>query len=223
MDISENKHISLNLENCEHFIPKSEKNFEKEKLNIDLQLLEENAHFHQKEEISRRKASSDSTNISKIDDISELNTLPSESSSPQVSPHQTQFFFGQDKNCSNPIYNFYQSTEEFFQETNLENGKYKNSKNFPLKKNFFNKFEKRRSVNVNILSNNNNLNKSNNINSFNINPSKTLKNDFIKRIPNILNDGKGKFDMPIYYVGFYGLDSKSLLIVIFFYYFYSII
>ena len=78
-------------------------------------------------------------------------------------------------------------------------------------------------VNVNILSNNNNLNKSNNINSFNINPSKTLKNDFIKRIPNILNDGKGKFDMPIYYVGFYGLDSKSLLIVIFFYYFYSII
>ena len=213
MDISAKRQFSLNLEKCESFIPKREKNFEKEKLNLDLHSSEENDHFLKSEEITRRKTSSDSTNISKIEDISELYSFPSENiNSPQESPKQTEIFFGRDKNCSHPIYNFYQSTEEYFQEMNLEKKNYKNTKNFPLKKSFFEKKENKTSIGG-VVTNNNNINRINNINSFNINQNKTLKNDCIKKMPNFsnLNDGKGKFDMPIYYVGFYRWNSKLLL------------
>ena len=213
MDISAKRQFSLNLEKCESFIPKREKNFEKEKLNLDLHSSEENDHFLKSEEITRRKTSSDSTNISKIEDISELYSFPSENiNSPQESPKQTEIFFGRDKNCSHPIYNFYQSTEEYFQEMNLEKKNYKNTKNFPLKKSFFEKKENKTSIGG-VVTNNNNINRINNINSFNVNQNKTLKNDCIKKMPNFsnLNDGKGKFDMPIYYVGFYRWNSKLLL------------
>ena len=213
MDLSAKRQFSLNLEKCESFIPKREKNFEKEKLNLDLHSSEENDHFLKSEEITRRKTSSDSTNISKIEDISELYSFPSENiNSPQESPKQTEIFFGRDKNCSHPIYNFYQSTEEYFQEMNLEKKNYKNTKNFPLKRSFFEKKENKTSIGG-LVTNNNNINRINNINSFNVNQNKTLKNDCIKKMPNFsnLNDGKGKFDMPIYYVGFYGWNSKLLL------------
>jgi hypothetical protein len=213
MDISVKKQFSLNLEKCESFIPKREKNFEKEKLNLDLHSLEENDHFLKSEEITRRKTSSDSTNISKIEDFSELCSFPSDSiNCPQESPQQTEIFFGRDKNCSHPVYNFYQSTEEYFQENHSENKNYKNTKNFPLKKNFFEKKENKTSIGG-VVTNNNNINRTNNINYFNVNQNKTLKNDCIKKMPNLLNmnDGKGKFDMPIYYVGFYGWNSKLLL------------
>lgn len=208
MEISEKKHIPLNLEKCEFFIPKKEKIIEKAKLNIDLNLVEENEQFLKLEEVSKRKVSSDSTTISKIDDVSELSNFPLDSINiPQESSQENGIFFGKDKNYSNPIYNFYQSTEEYFQETHVEKKIYKNSKNFPLKKIFYKNNENKEPIKELSDVSKPKINH-NNTNYIQSNPSSVLMGTYINKRPDQVNDGKGKFDMPFYYVGFYGWDSK---------------
>lgn len=208
MDISGKKHIPLNLEKCEFFTPKKEKNIEKVKLNIDSNVVEENEQILKLEEVSRRKVSTDSTTISKIDDVSELSNFPLDNINiPQESSQENGIFFGKDKNYSNPIYNFYQSTEEYFQEIHVEKQIYKNSKNFPLKKENYKNNENKEPIKETPDNSKPNLNH-NNTNSIQSSPSSVLMGTYINKMPNIVNDGKGKFDMPIYYVGFYGWDSK---------------
>ena len=70
MAISEKRIIPLSIEKCEAFKPKREK--EKEKLQIDLNLIDEDEIAFKSNDIAGRKSSADSTSVSKPEDISEL-------------------------------------------------------------------------------------------------------------------------------------------------------
>ena len=217
MDSLNKKNIPLSIEKCEFFKPKSDKNSIQRKLSKVQELIEDNELLLN----SVRKASTDSTSNSKIEELPEIiNFSSSNMNKNNELNHEKEMFFGRDKNNLNHIYNFYQSTEEYLLEQLTENQKYKNTKNY-IKKDLYNK-----SIN-NIIEENNKI--ENEINEDNINNLKmntinenisntnfiinnnnnimpALMGTYLSKIPNPTL--KGKFDMPIYYIGFYQLDSK---------------
>lgn len=221
MDSSDKKQIPLSIEKCEFFKPKSDINFSKKKLSISQNSIEESEILI----ASIRKASTDSTSNSKTEELSEINNINLENinTAQELSPEK-EIFFGRDKNFSNPIYNFYQSTEEYFLEKLTEKNNYKKSKNF-LPKNYYlrnnsdikmqinNILEDKNNQNINssTISINNNISKTNansNCNYYyNKNSVPTLMGAYFPKMGNIYN-GNGKFDSPMYYIGFYGWDSK---------------
>ena len=225
MDSSDKKQIPLSIEKCEFFKPKSDKKFSKKKLSISLNSIEESEQLI----ASIRKASTDSTSNSKTEDASEINNINLENINiaQELSPEK-EIFFGRDKNCSNPIYNFYQSTEEYFQEKLTEKNNYKKSRNYLLKNSFLrknseikiqtnNSIENKNNQNINsstININNNISNTNTNTNSncnyyYNTNAVPALMGAFFPKMANMHNgNGKGKFDSPMYYIGFYGWESK---------------
>lgn len=219
MDISEKKQIPLNTD-CQSFKPKKEKNLDQSKLSIDLNLMEESEQPIKIEDFSRRKISSDSTSASKVDDTSELFNIAN-LNTPQNSPKSRITFFGRDKNCLNPIYNFYQTTEENLQELYPKYKNYKKTKNYILKKDFYNNSENSENKVNNIVENLNNsqtssiINNSNNLSNLNyINSLQTTSvaaniGTYFPNISNICSGVNGKFDLQKDYVGFYGWESKS--------------
>ena len=223
MDSSDKKHIPLSIENCEIFKTKTDTYFSKKKLSISQYSLEEGEQLI----ASIRKASTDSTSNSKTEDLSEINNinLDNVKNAQELSPEK-EIFFGRDKNCSNPIYNFYQSTEEYFLEKLTEKFNYKKCRNY-LPKNYFLSKNSENTIQINnILENKNNQNKNsstincnNNISSknrninykyyYNTNSVPSLMGAYFSKMGNKYNEnGKGKFDSPMYYIGFYGWDSK---------------
>ena len=225
MDSSDKKQIPLSIEKCEFFKPKSDINCPKTKLNLNLNSVEESEQII----ASIRKASTDSTSNSKTEDLSELNNINLENINiaPELSPEK-EIFFGRDKNFSNPIYNFYQSTEEYFQEKLTEKNNYKKSRNYLLKNSFLrknseikiqtnNSIENKNNQNINssTININNNISNTNTNTNFNCNyyyntnAVPALMGAYFPKMANIYNgNGKGKFDSPMYYIGFYGWDSK---------------
>ena len=127
MAISEKRIIPLSIEKCEAFKPRREK--EKEKLQIDLNLIDEDEIAFKSNDIAGRKSSADSTSVSKPEDISEISCPDTPVSNPKES-QQNGMFFGRDRNCSNPVFNFYQYTEEHIRETLPEYQNYKKTKNY---------------------------------------------------------------------------------------------
>lgn len=218
MAISEKKIIPLSMEKCEAFIPKKEKereyNLKNLRPQIDLNLVEEDDKLLKVRDIPRRKSSTGSTLASKPEDPSELPSFPnSPISSPQNS-QQSGIFFGRDRNCSNPIFNFYQNTEENLRETHLEHAKYKKTKNYMLKDEFFknNMSENKIIDNTTTSTSTNNIDNISQSNNIYKTPLQTtsvaaVMGTFTPKICSC-NGGKGKFDLPMYYVGFYGWDSK---------------
>ena len=215
MAISEKKVvIPLSIEKCEAFKPKKEKGKENclkfPKYQLDLNLIEEEENLLKLKDIPRRKSSDGSTSVSKPEDTSEILSFPN---SPIASPKSEKkgIFFGRDRNCSNPIFNFYQNTEENIREMCPENENYKKAKNYILKKDFYknNDFsEIKKNDNISTSSNTiENLTENNNIfnNSLQTTSVAAVMGAFT---PKICSGGKGKFDLPMYYVGFYGWDSK---------------
>ena len=215
MDSLNKKNIPLSIEKCEFFKPKSDKNSIQRKLSKVQELIEDNELLLN----SVRKASTDSSN-SKIEELPEIINFSSSNMNKNNELNHEKEMFGRDKNNLNHIYNFYQSTEEYLLEQLIENQKYKNTKNY-IKKDLYNK-----SIN-NIIEENNKI--ENKINEDNINNLKmntinenisntnfiinnnnnimpALMGTYLSKIPNPTL--KGKFDMPIYYIGFYQLDSK---------------
>jgi hypothetical protein len=214
MAISEKKIIPLSIEKCDFFKPKKERenNSKFQKLQIDLNLIEEEEDKLLKlKDIPRRKSSTGSTSVSKLEDTSEI---PSFLESPIESPKNTQqsgIFFGRDRNCSNPLINFYQFTEEHLRETYSEFENYKKSKNYMLKNEFLKKNEISENKKIDNITSSSNIteNSSQNKNIF----KNTLQTTSVAAVmgtftPKICSGGKGKFDLPMYYVGFYGWDSK---------------
>ncbi len=207
MAISEKQIIPLSIEKCEVFKPKKERenNLKFQNLQIDLNLIEEEDKLLKLKEIPRRKSSSGSTSASKIEDISEIPSFPE---SPIESPKNSQqsgIFFGRDRNCSNPLINFYQFTEEHLRETYPEFENYKKSKNYMLK----NEISEIKKIDNTTSSSNTIENSTQNNNIF----KNTLQTTSVAAVmgafaPKICSGGKGKFDLPMYYVGFYGWDSK---------------
>jgi hypothetical protein len=232
------KQVPLNFE-CESFKPKGEIKFDQKRQEVSLKLSEESESLIKAKDISLRKSSSDSTSVSKIDDLSEIANLPLDNfnCSQEIIQNKGNFF-GRDKNCSNEIYNFYQNTVEYFHDIYPEFKKYKDSKNYKSKNDYYKeisqpKTSKNRTLSVdeNI---NGNLNSSSNIN-FNdmsnlsyTNPLKTtsvaaVMGTYAPNIKNLCGAVDGKFDMPMYCVGFYGWDGKLYIFLKFkfFYYYYS--
>ena len=217
MEISESGIMSLNNVDSNDFILKMDKdNSLKENLEIDVHVNEEDEQLLKLREIPRRKSSTGSTSTSKPEDPSELFSLPS--SPRNLFPKDVQqrgVFFGKDRNCSNPVSNFYQITEEYLRKTLIEYKDYNKTKNYMLKKDYFQKIAKENED----KKEENPINKAyenkatNNINTFNNSAQ-------IKAVPAIIGafttnsyrGNKGKFDLPMYYcVGFYQLNRKYIL------------
>ena len=212
MAISERKIIPLSIEKCEDYKPKKEKeiNSLKQKLQIDLNDIEEDEQLIKLRDFPRRKSSTGSTSVSKPEDTSELFSDPDSIVSTPLNSQQSGIFFGRDRNCLNPIFNFYQNTEEHIRETYPECYNYKKTKNYVSK----NEIIKNNEISEakNIINNNIPNAVSNPIQNNNIfkNPLQTTSVAAVMGAftPKICSGGKGKFDLPMYYVGFYGWDSK---------------
>ena len=218
MAISEKRIIPLSMDKCEAFIPRKEKerenNLKNLRTQIDLNLFEEDDKLLKVRDIPRRKSSTGSTSASKPEDSSELPSFPN---TPIYSPQNSQqsgIFFGRDRNCSNPIFNFYQNTEENLRETYPENENYKKTKNYKLKDEFYKSeiSETKNIDNITSTSSNNTIENFSQNNNIYKTPMQTtsvaaVMGAFTPKICSC-NGGKGKFDLPMYYVGFYGWDSK---------------
>ena len=217
MEISEKRMIPLSLENCADFKPrKNAENLNSQNLEIDVHVNEEDEQLLKLREIPRRKSSTGSTSASKPEDPSELFSCPcSPRNVPTQDFQQKGVFFGKDRNCSNPVSNFYQITEEYLRKTLIEYKDYNKTKNYMLKKDYFRKIakeneDKKEENPINIAYENK---ATNNINTFNNSAQ-------IKAVPAIIGafttnsyrGNKGKFDLPMYYcVGFYQLNRKYIL------------
>ena len=232
MEISDKNVLSLNLDTSSDFKEKSlQESLDSKNLEIDVDVNEEDEQLLKLREIPRRKSSTGSTSTSKPEDPSEIFSLPSSPRNfcPQDG-QQRGVFFGKDRNCSNPIFNFYQITEEHLRETFSEYKSYTKTKNYILKEEYYkqlstlnenkNKIEENKTNNVY-------ENKTVNNNTNNNNPINTPQMGQIKAIPAIIgaftpnpfNFNKGKFDLPMYYcVGFYQWDCKYYLFKYFFYF-----
>ena len=137
MDTIVKKQVPLNFE-CESFKPKGEIKFDQKRQEVSLKLSEESESLIKAKDISLRKSSSDSTSVSKIDDLSEIANLPLDNFNCSQELIQNKGnFFGRDKNCSNEIFNFYQNTVEYFQDIYPDFKKYKNSKNYKSKNDYY--------------------------------------------------------------------------------------
>ena len=217
MSISERKIIPLSIEKCEAFKPRKEKekdNLKNQNLQLNLNLIEEDEKIPMLKDIPRRKSSTGSTSASRIEDVSEIPSFPNTPSICSQESQQSGIFFGRDRNCTNnPLFNFYQNTEDNLREKYPEFENYKKTKNYKLKNEFY--------KNTNEISENKTIENTNDSN--NIDNSTQNNNNYFKYslpttsvaavmgafTPKICSGGKGKFDLPMYYVGIYGWDRKS--------------
>ena len=214
MEISEQSILPVSLDDFTGFKPKKElERINSKNLEIDVEVNEEDEQLLKLREIPRRKSSTGSTSASKPEDPSELFSCPS---SPRnlTSPEfqQSGVFFGKDRNCSNPISNFYQITEEHLRETLFEYKDYIKTKNYILKKDYFKNIsnENQNKKEENPINTNYENKAVNNINTFQNNTQiKAIPAIIGTFTPNTYRGNKGKFDLPMYYcVGFYQWDSK---------------
>ena len=217
MSISEKKIIALSIEKCEAFKPRKEKekdNLKNQNLQLNLNLIEEDEKIPMLKDIPRRKSSTGSTSASRIEDVSEIPSFPNTPSICSQESQQSGIFFGRDRNCTNnPLFNFYQNTEDNLREKYPEFENYKKTKNYKLKNEFY--------KNTNEISENKTIENTNDSN--NIDNTTQNNNNYFKYplpttsvaavmgafTPKICSGGKGKFDLPMYYVGIYGWDRKS--------------
>ena len=215
MSISEKKTIPLSIEKCEVFKPRKEKekeNLKNQKYQLNLNLIEEDEKMPMLKDIPRRKSSTGSTSASRIEDVSEIPSFPNTPSISSQEYQQNGIFFGRDRNCTNnPLFNFYQNTEDNLRETYPEFENYKKTRNYKLKNEFYKNSETSENKmvdNTTTINNNNIDNSQNNNNSFKNSLTTPVAAVIGTFTPKICG-GKGKFDLPMHYVGFYGLDSKS--------------
>ena len=193
-------------------------------------------HQHIKEQISKRKASTLSTNISQTDTYSESNLLlPLNNTKSQnidrkdsYSQQTSHIFFGRERLNSTPITTYFEGMDFYLRSLQPEKNKYKKSNNYIEKEKFFkeknisyNKYksfdlsEQQRFNSNQILKNlednykkiqdnksTSSLPLENNININN------YQNTFTPVTPKFNNCMYGKFDMPMYYFGYYNIDCK---------------
>lgn len=215
MEISEQSMIPLSLNNITEFKPKKEKEIQdSQNLEIDVCVNEEDEQLLKLREIPRRKSSTGSTSASKPEDPSESFSFPSSPSNLTSQEYQQGgVFFGKDRNCSNPVSNFYRFTEEHLRETLFEYKNYTKTKNYILKEDYFKKISEEK-INKKEENPINNIHENKTMNNTNIFQNATP----IKAIPAIIgtfnpNPYKGKFDLPMYYcVGFYQWDCKYFIL-----------
>ena len=195
-----------------------------------------------KEQISKRKASSLSTNISQADTYSETNIfLPSNNSKSQnldrkasYSQQPSYIFFGRERLNSNPITTYFEGMDFYLRGLHPEKKEYQKTNNYIEKEIFFkekncsyNKYksfdlseQKRFNSNQilkNLEDNYKNIQDNKNVSSTPL-ENNTQKNININNYQNTFtpmthkfnNCLYGKFDMPMYYFGYYNLDCKYI-------------
>ena len=217
MSISKKKIIPLSIEKCEAFKPRKEKekeNIKNQNLQFNLNLIEEDEKMPMLKDIPRRKSSTGSTSASRIEDVSEIPSFPNTPSICSQESQQSGIFFGRDRNCSNNlIFNFYQNTEDNLRETYPEFENYKKTKNYKLKSEFYkNTSEISENKMIENTNDSNNIDNStqNNNNYFKYSlPTTSVAAVMGAFTPKICSGGKGKFDLPMYCVGFYGWDDRK--------------
>ena len=217
MSISEKKIIPLSIEKCEAFKPRKEKEkdtLKNQNLQLNLNLIEEDEKLPMLKDIPRRKSSTGSTSASRIEDVSDIPSFPNTPSFCSQESQQSGIFFGRDRNCTNnPLFNFYQNTEDILRETYPEFENYKKTRNYKLKSEFYKiteTSENKVTENTNVSNNIDNNSTQNNNNYFNNSlPTTSVAAVMGAFTPKICSGGKGKFDLPMYYVGFYGWAPKD--------------
>lgn len=212
--ISEKKMIPLSMDKCEAFKPKKEKekenNLKLQNLKLDLNLIEDDELSIKLRDIPRRKSSTGSTSVSKPEDPSELFSSLNSPINDSQDSQQSGIFFGRDRNCSNPIFNFYQNTEENLRETLPEYQNYKKTKNYMPKSEYIKNINNE-SFSQSRRSSHSSLNSLDNFSQNNSSVKNSLQTTSVAAVftPKLCSGGKGKFDLPMYYIGFYGWECKS--------------
>lgn len=203
MEIHKKINIPLNIEKCEAFTPKS-------KLELNLDLIEDDGQLLKMKDTSRRKSSTGSTEVSKQDEQSESSIPNSPIESPQTNKNNGIFFYNNTLHTNN-VFDYYKKTEEYFLKEYPEHSKYKNSKNYllkselPIRKNLLGEFN-----NINIKPNfKEDLNQNNIFQNMNQIPFNAMKGVYNPNLYNISNNGK--FDLPICYFRIFKIDCKTIL------------
>lgn len=195
-----------------------------------------------KDQISKRKASTLSTNISQTDTYSETNIfLPQNNSKSQNIDRKTSFsqqpshvFFGRERLNSTPITNYFEGMDFYLRGLQPEKNEYQKSNNYIEKEIFFKeknisykdckyksfdlseqkKFNSNQIL-KNIEENYKNIQDNKNTSSIPLeaniqNNINNYQNTFTPLTPKFNNCLYGKFDMPMYYFGYYNLDRKYI-------------
>jgi len=197
---SEQKGYSLNIDKSEDF------KAENDKLKLNLDFIEEEESSFKLKDMRRRRSSTGSTSVSKPEDTSEFSCPNTPLNIPKES-QQKESFFGREKNCLNNIFNYYQASEENLKETFPEYQNYKKTKNYLSKDEYLKKFEH---FSQNRKSSSSSQNTIENKGQNNISFKSSLPTTPVAAIftPKLCYGGKGKFDLPMYYTGFYSWDCK---------------
>ena len=205
-EFSENKKSKLSLENIESFIPKKLKFLETD-YQIDMNLLEsseDNLGYSKCDEKYfnlRRRSSTGSTTFSKNDELSEVSSLPT----PTNNESNNLKLFSHINSYSSPISNYFLGVDDYFKGILPEGLEYNKTGNYITKEQYikenFSINEKSFDKNIDISENQKSYDNSiieDNQAQVTISPISSLP----------MRTNRGKFDMPMYYIGFYNLNCK---------------
>ena len=206
-EFSEIRKSKLSLENTESFVPKKLKLSETE-FQIDTNLLESSEDnlayskcHEQKRSILRRSSSTGSTTSSKNVEFSEISNLPT----PTNKESNNLKLFGNINTYSSPISNFFLGVDDYFKEILPEGLEYNKTGNYITKEKYLKEnfsISEKKVEEINDISENQKL----------FNDPIIENNKIPVAIPPInsipMRGGRGKFDIPMYYIGFYNLNSK---------------
>ena len=214
-EFSEKRKSKLSIENIESFIPKKLK-FSETELQIDTNLLEssdDNLGYSKNDDQKKyfsfqRRLSTESTTFSKNDELSEISSLPT----PTNKESKNFKSFGQFKSYSSPVSNFFHGVDDYFKEILPEGLEYNKTGNYITKEKFFKE---------NFSISEKSIEKINDISENQKNISLIEDNQTPLTISNInpipMRSNRGKFDLPMYYIGFYNLNRKKNFFLIFFF------
>ena len=185
--------------------------------------------------ISQTDTFSDSNSFLPIPNIKSQNSQNSDRKTSYTQPGHV--FFGRDRLNSTPITTYFEGMDFYLRGLQPEKNDYQKSNNYIEKEIFFNKDFKYKSFdlsenkklhsnqilkNVNLEENCKNLSNSNSTslplenNSQNQTKINNYQNAFIPIMPKYNNCMYGKFDMPMYYFGYYNVDCKYIHNLIFY-------
>ena len=212
-EFSEKRKSKLSIENIETFIPKKLK-FSETELQIDTNLLEsseDNLGYSKYDDQKKyfnlqRRLSTESTTFSKNDELSEISSLPT----PTNNESKNLKLFGQFKSYSSPVSNFFLGVDDYFKEILPEGLEYIKTGNYITKEKY---------LKENFSTNEKPVEKINDISENQKNISLIEENQTPLTISSInpipIRSNRGKFDLPMYYIGFYNLNSKKIFFNIF--------
>lgn len=161
-----NEKIPLNLGNCKAFMPKNINIAEKPRLNKNINVIE------QMNNMSKDNSQAGTIKYPSKEELSKSFNVSNNFNNQNYFKQNEIIFKNEDKMKISPIYNFYQTTEEYLRETNNTYIDFEKSKNYLHKNNPLK--SKEQSPNMNLTENNDNKYKE--LNNFTIPANNTCYN-----------------------------------------------